>query len=156
MGYRVESEMFEGVTYCHKSSEELRQAMTKKISEVKALTAVRLERLEKLRTDYELDGERLANLIMRFQNKNSRSGMVNFNIQGQEEGDERLIPAGVIANIVRENEMVDNERDQVRKLELVLRNLRDTEPYLEPMTGELRMRPCVHELTDAELVYLNF
>ena len=62
----------------------------------------------------------------------------------------------IITNIVRERRMVDSEREQIRKLELVLRNLKDEELYAEPRTGEVRSRIALHVLNDDDLEYLGF
>jgi len=125
--------------------------MTRKVEEVRGLSKAREERIVKLRADYEIDAELLAQLVMQFQ-RNQNDNLTNYNSQPGKQ----LIPAGVIANIIREQEMIDNERKQLRKMELVLRNLRDTELYQTRDTGETRERRCVHFLTDDELEYLGF
>ena len=85
-------------------------------------------------------------LVMRF--KESK-GFVSYENQGSGEG-EALVPAGVIANLVRERQMIDSEVEQIRKLELILRNIRDEELYEVPRTGEIKTRPSIHELSDEE------
>ncbi|WNG50909.1 hypothetical protein F0U60_47355 [Archangium minus] len=62
----------------------------------------------------------------------------------------------MIANLIREREMIDSERGQIRKMELILRNLPDTELYNDPKTGEVKSRQPLHELTDEELEFLGF
>lgn len=153
MGYMVSStkSLFSDVCYNKKSSAEVRAAMLRKIEEVQELSKTREARILKLREEYEIDAELLARLVMQFQ-RDEENGTVNYNNQPGK----TTIPAGVIANIIREQEMIDSEREQVRKLELVLRNLRDTEFYFAVDTGEHRERPCIHELSDHELEYLGF
>jgi hypothetical protein len=80
---------------------------------------------------------------------------ISYEAQPRSEG-QALIPAGVISNLVREREMIDNEEAQIAKLELVLRNLCETEQFTVEATGEVKTRPCVHELTDFELDFLGF
>lgn len=152
MGYSVRhfDDMFDGIQFNKKSSEEVRAAMTRKVEEVRTLSKTREERILKLRSDYEIDAELLAQLVMQFQRQSDN--FTNYNNQPGKQ----VIPAGVIANIIREQEMIDNERKQIRKMELVLRNLRDTELYFTEDTGETRERRCVHVLTDEELEYLGF
>lgn len=153
MGHKMNriDELFSEVSYNKKNSAELRGAMTRKVAELNALSQTREGRILKLREEYEIDAELLARLVMQFQ-RDEHAGSINYN---QQPG-KTVIPAGVIANIIREQEMIDSEREQLRKLDLVLRNLRDTEVYFATDTGEHRERPCIHTLTDHELVYLGF
>jgi septal ring factor EnvC (AmiA/AmiB activator) len=146
--------MFDQVRYAHKSTEELKTAFAAKITEVNARIVERRERVVKLREDHELSAERLAHLISLFQ-RDQDSYLTNYSRQGQQEG-EAIIPAGVIANIVREYDMIDNEQEQVHRMELVSRNIRDKEPFFNPRTGEHGVRPCIHKLDDEDLEYLGF
>lgn len=150
MGHRVQSnELFRGVSYNTKSSQDLRVAMTAKVAALRTSCETRDARIMKLRDEYNIDAERLSDLIYRFHNESSTR---SYNSQG--EGP--LVPAGVIANIVREREMISKETGQFQKMELILRNLRDTEPYFNDETGQHIERPCIHHLTDMELEYLGF
>ncbi|WP_338865452.1 hypothetical protein [Myxococcus stipitatus] len=157
MGHYVEqpTEMFESVRYNTKTTPELRGAMQKKVKELGGRIDEREARMRRIRDEYQIDAERLATLVMQFQKKARGSEMVSYQSQGGDSGD-ALIPAGVIANIIREREMVDSERAQIRKLELVLRNLPDSELYNDPKTGEVKSRQPLHQLTDDELEYLGF
>ncbi len=157
MGHRIDdsSILFRSVRYNTKTTAEIREAMQKKVVEIKKLSLERETRIHKIRDEYQIDPERLANLVIQFQKNDS--GFVSYNQQNQSGSEApKLIPAGVIANIISEREMIDSERDQIRKLELVLRNLRDTEHYASPRTGEILTRTCLHQLTDNELEYLGF
>jgi|GEM_PF-1380950 len=151
---RDSEDLFEGVSYNWKTSPELREAMQRKVIALRELIEGREQRLKHLRAEYSIDAELLARLVMQFQKQSHGAGVVNYNNQG--DGKEKLIPAGVIANIIREQEMIDSERGQIRKLELILRNLRDTEPYNDQETGETKTRGCVHRLNDTELEFLGF
>ena len=153
MGYRrTAADMFEDVIYNIKTSDELRGAMKDKIEALEESRARREERVAKLREEYGIGPEHLAELLLRFKNEGG-SRATSYDDQG---ADEPLVPAGVIANLVRERDMLSTERDQRRKLELILRNIKDTEPYVHEDTGEVRERPCIHRLTDEELEYLGF
>lgn len=155
MGYQIErpSELFESVRYNTKTTPELREAMQKKVKELTARIQDREARMKRIRDEYQIDAERLANLVMQFKNKGSE--FVSYQSQGGASRD-TVVPAGVIANIIREREMIDSERGQIRKLELVLRNIPDTELYNDPKTGEVKSRQPLHQLTDDELEYLGF
>ncbi|HAA57325.1 MAG TPA: hypothetical protein DCE42_21345 [Myxococcales bacterium] len=141
--------MFDGVNYNYKTSAEVREAMTTKVNDLQGNISNREERILKIREEYSIDAERLATLVMRFKENKS-------NMQSYEHQDGPIVPAGVIANIIQERSMIDSERKQIRKLELVLRNLRDEEFYKHPRTGELCTRQALHYLDDDELEYLGF
>lgn len=155
MGHYIEDPdtLFSSVRYRTKTSPELREAMQKKVNELRGYISDRDQRIRKIREEFQIDAERLAQLLLQFQKNNT--GFVSYNAQGSD-GRSVVVPAGVIANLIQEQQMIDSEREQIRKLELILRNLRDTEPYAEPRTGEVRTRPCLHQLTDNELEFLGF
>jgi hypothetical protein len=145
--------MFAGVNYRTKTSPELRGALQRKLVALDALTAGRHERIKAIRDEYQIDADRLAGLIIQYQNAD-RSGFVSYEAQPGDRS--RMVPAGVISSIVRETEMIDHERGQRRHAELILRNLRDEELYFHPETGAVLRREPLHELTDDELEYLGF
>ena len=151
MGHRVSGieNWFNDVVYRFKTSAELRKAMSAKVETLEARRTEREGRMQRIRDEYNIDAEKLAVLLMRFK---KTSGTVSYDNQG--EGD--LIPAGVIANLVREREMIDNELQQVKKLKLVQRNLKDEVQFAVEGTGEIKTKPAVHELDDEELEYLGF
>ncbi len=154
MGYKINNteRLFRGVRYHTKTTPELRKALKNKQEALAALMADRQTRVERICAEYKISDRRLADLILQYQNDNS--DMVSY--QNQAGSDESLVPAGIIANIIHEKEMTEPERNQTLKLALVLRNLRDTEPYTCPNTGRVATRECIHELTDHELEYLEF
>lgn len=154
MGHMIQdtNRMFRSVSYNVKTTAELREAMQRKITEIEALTQAREARTLQLRQEHDIDAEKLAVLVMRYQDDAS---FVSYDDQGAGSSGPP-IPAGVIANLVREREMIDSEHEQIRKLELILRNIRDEEVYAEPKTGRLRSRLALHELSDRDLEYLGF
>jgi len=152
MGHRINriERLFSDVVYNQKSSAELRTAMTAKVKELRTRIAERGVRTQQIRDEYSIDAERLAILLMRFQQDDS--GFVSY----EKQGGEHVVPAGVIANLVREREMIDNEQEQIEKIELVQRNLVDQVQFAVHGTGEIKLRPAIHELSDDELEYLGF
>ena len=145
--------MFHSVRYSTKTSPELREAMQRKVSELRRSGEERELRVRKLREEYLIDPERLARLVLDFQR--SDAPIVSYSAQG-DGGRDVVIPAGVIAHIVREREMMDSERAQIRKMDLILRNMRDSESYIDGRSGEQRERLCLHSLSDDELEFLGF
>jgi len=152
MGYQINriKSLFSDVVYSYKTSDQLRIAMTAKVVELKERIKEREIRTQRIRAEYEIDAEQLAVLLIRFQQDDS--GMVSY----EKQGGSKVVPAGVIANLVREREMIDNEAEQIGKIELVMRNMLDEVQFAVHGTGELKTRPAVHELSDDELEYLGF
>lgn len=152
MGHRVHStdDLFDGVDYRTKTSPELREAMQRKRTELKERIVSRRARIQRVRDEYSIDAEQLAMLILRYQQGNGR---VSYQRQGHD-GD--LVPAGVIANLIKEQTMIDNEQSQSDKLDLILRNLRDEAWFTHPRSGAVASRPALHRLDDFELEYLGF
>ena len=154
MGYaaRDTSRLFAGFDYSTKTTPEVREAMERKLETLRANIADREARVAKIRDQYNIDAERLAVLVMRFQENKE---FISYEKQGANDG-EGLIPAGVIANLVREHEMIDSEREQMWRIELINRNLRDEQMYYHPKTGEIMTRAALHDLSDRDLEYLGF
>lgn len=151
MGHSIQNihHLFSDVRYRAKTSAELREAMQRKRTELQERVAARRTRIQAMRDEYAIDAERLALLVMRYREK---SGSISYEpAQGQ-----HVVPAGVVANLVKEQQMIDSELSQMGKLDLVLRNLRDEEWYTHPRTGEVLQRQAIHELDDFELEYLGF
>ncbi len=151
MGHYIKrtERLFDGVLYNTKTSSEIREAMTGKVKAIQKHMESREERIKKIRDEYSINAERLATLVMRFKEDQS-------DFKSYEQQDGSIVPAGVIANLIQERSMIDSELNQVRKMELVLRNLRDEEFYTHPRTGEVCKRQALHELDDDELEYLGF
>ena len=153
MGHFVQDSdrMFRSTTYRQKTTPELRTALEQKVQRVNDLLAERAERVKSLCETFEISDQELTNLVLQHQDEDSR--FVSYEPQGDRS---KPVPAGAIANIIQEKKMTESERAQLRKLELVLRNLQETEYYSHPETGILQTRECIHELTDSELEYLGF
>ncbi|MDC0716176.1 hypothetical protein [Nannocystis bainbridge] len=155
MGHRVDrpADMFDSVRYNIKTTPEIRAAMQKKVKEIASNIEEREARMRRIREEYQIDAERLATLVIQFQNNDS--GFVSYQAQGDSKHDV-VVPAGVIANIIREREMIDSERGQIRKMELILRNIPDMELYNDLTTGEVKSRQPLHKLSDEELEFLGY
>lgn len=155
MGHRVDrpADMFDSVRYNIKTTPEIRAAMQRKVKEIASNIEEREARMRRIREEYQIDAERLAALVIQFQNNDS--GFVSYQAQGDSKH-AVVVPAGVIANIIREREMIDSERGQIRKMELILRNIPDMELYNDLKTGEVKSRQPLHKLTDEELEFLGF
>ena len=65
------------------------------------------------------------------------------------------VPAGVVANIVTEKNLIESEREEAKRLELILRNLRTEMPAVDEKTGAFVYKAVVHTLSDEEIEYLG-
>lgn len=156
MGYSIRNteELFSRVRYGIKTTEEIREAMLERMVEIKERLEDRHRRVDKLREDNGISYERLAQLVSLYE-RGQYDSFVDYNKQKQGEHD-AVIPAGVIANVVREYTMIESEQGQLRRLDLVSRTICDEEPYYNPETGEHGIRKCIHKLSDEELEFLGF
>lgn len=155
--------MFRGVNYNRFPSPKIRAAMEAKVLRVKSKIEERLGRLDRIAKDNDLTPAQMSDILAQYHQDKSRGNAKQFYTVSVELGApipagprEAFIPAGVVSNIVTEKDLIDQEQNEVRKLELIVRNLRDTEYAANPTTGELFLRECVHTLTDDEMEYLGF
>ncbi len=152
MGHYVSKvdRMFREVKYQQKTTAELRTALQAKIERIAQLIKDRTSRVERICREFEITDQELTNLVLQYKDDDEK--FISFEAQTSS----RVVPAGAIANIIQEKKMSKSERSQLRKLELVERNLKETELYAHPQTGEIHTRECIHELSDEELEYLGF
>lgn len=155
--------MFIGVTYNLFTTAEVREAMARKAVAVAAKVAERRLRVQAIVAEYEIAPEALADLVLRYvrdqQDRRqvasySNSARLSASPSGSPSGD-KLVPAGVVANIVEEKTLMEGETKEVEKLNRVLRNLRALVPFWDDKAGQLAFRDVVHKLTDDEIDYLE-
>ena len=156
-------EMFRGVSYNKFTSPQVREAMTRKAEAVRAKIEERRGRIEKITHENEITPEALSDLIVQYtqdQRRGSSSHKMSYSIPNSgssgNQPKETVVPAGVIANLVTEKELISSETAEVKRLDLILRNLKDTEPFVDATTGELRQHAIVHRLDDTDIEYLGF
>lgn len=155
--------MFRGVSYNKFTSPQVREAMTRKGEAVRAKIEERRGRIEKITRENEITPEALSDLIVQYtqdQRRGSSSHKMSYSIPNSGSSGlqpkETVVPAGVIANLVTEKELISSETAEVKRLDLILRNLKDTEPFVDATTGELRQHALVHRLDDTDIEYLGF
>ena len=157
-------DMFRGVSYNKFTSPQVREAMTRKAEAVRAKIEERRGRIEKITRENEITPEALSDLIVQY-TQDQRQGRgsnlkMSYSIPNSgssgNQPKETIVPAGVIANLVTEKELISSEMAEVKRLDLILRNLKDTEPFVDATTGELLRRAIVHMLDDTDIEYLGF
>jgi hypothetical protein len=156
-------DMFRGVQYNKFTSGQIREAMNRKVEAVRAKIEERRGRIDKITRENEITPEALSDLIVQYSQDQRRGGgakmsysIPNSNTSSGNRTKETVVPAGVIANLVTEKELVTSETAEVKRLDLILRNLKDDQPFVDEKTGELRSRAVIHTLDDAEIEYLGF
>ena len=152
---REPNSLFSDVRYRTKTTAEVREAMLRKVRLLTTLIAEREERVKTICRDNQIEQAYLVDLILQYQ-KSDRKPFVSYAPQQQGIPSEVVVPAGVVASIVREKEMYESERGQLKRIELILRNIRDEELYHDHKTGEVKTRLCLHSLSDDDLEYLGF
>ena len=159
--------LFGGITYNSFTTMEIRDAMKTKVDIVLAKIEARRGRLSKIMVEYEISSERVADLVLQYmrdqENRRNVASYSNSLVTGGAGGgaglptqaEEKLVPAGVVANLVTEKELIESESREVTKMRRVLANLRAERPTVHKETGALTQQAVVHTLSDDEIDYLG-
>lgn len=154
--------MFHGVSYNKFTSKVIRDAMTKKIVAVHHKVDDRRLRVAKLLKEHKITDAMLTDMVVQYmEDQKNRRERMSYSNSLRDPGDgskprETAVPAGAIANLVTEKKLIDTELAEVKRLQLITRNLKDKEPAVNASTGKLYQKTCVHTLTDDEIEYLGF
>jgi hypothetical protein len=154
--FREVEVMFRGIVYNKFTSSVVRAALTAKVKAVQDKIEERHRRVEKIIADNEITPEAMNELILQYmqdQQRGNRNKM-SYSTATLRIGTEKVVPAGVVANLATEKELISNETAEVRRMALILRNLKDTQPHVDD-EGRLVERPTVHTLDDTDIEYLG-
>ena len=153
MGHYVDDldRMFRNNVYQQKTTVEIREALERKLDRIGELLSERSKRIDEICRTFEISDSELTNLVLKHQEQGA--SFTSFESQSDRS---KAVPAGAIANIVQEKKMIESEKSQLGKIEMVLRNLQETEYYNHPESGALETRESIHRLSDLELEYLGF
>ncbi len=163
--FRHAESMFRGVSYNKFTSVVIKSAMEKKILALKGKIEERRGRVSRLMSEHRITSEMLADMIIQYMKdqQEGRSRMSYSNsARSQAEGSQAPqadvvdVPAGAIANLITEKNLIESEGAEVKRLELIVRNLKELEPAVHADTGALYHRAVVHTLSDEEIEYLGF
>jgi len=151
--------LFHNFTF-EKSSKDIVAAATRKRDTVLTKIHEREERLAKIRNEYKITDAALID-IMRQARQQTASNAVSYSFSngvpssvpsrdGRGLTEETItIGAGVVNNLLTEQDFIEGEREQIKRLELVIRNLADLPTGFE---GAIRG----HRLSYVELEFLGF
>lgn len=163
--FRHAESMFRGVSYNKFTSVVIKNAMEQKILGLKAKIEDRRGRVARLLAEHRVTSEMLSDMIILYL-KDQQEGRARLSYSNSArlppEGTQASqtdvvdVPAGAIANLITEKSLIESEGTEVRRLELIVRNLKETEPAVRTDTGELYQRAMIHTLTDDEIEYLGF
>lgn len=115
-----------------KTADEIKEKAATKLTSLTSKIKERLARISRLREEYSIDDAALIRLLTEARRSSSYSNhtfsyLASTPLYGsstESKMEERTIGAGVVQNILTENDLIDSERASVKKLELILRNLR--------------------------------
>ena len=157
--------MFHGLTFV-KSAAEITEKAKKKVEKLRAKVEERTKRIADLRKEHGIDDSALVQLLQEARkNQGARqytytksvSNMTFGANAGGEDGnqtEEVIIGAGVINNLLTENDFIQAEKEQASELELIVRNLRPIPRFATDSGVELP--PSDFALSKEELKYLGF
>lgn len=148
-----------------KSADEIIEKVKTKVVALRAKIEERQGRVTALRKEYGIDDAALIQLLTEARKamKNGTAKMSyslsNVRTFGSDEGGgqitkETVIGAGVVNNLLTENDFIETERDQVRRLELIVRNLKPIKRFANASGTEIP--PDGFSLSYGELEYLGF
>jgi len=146
-----------------KSAAEVKEKATKKISSLTFKIAEREVRIERLRKEHGIDDKALISLLTaaREQQNAQRQSFTYFSNHDPNGADgevgelrEREVGAGVVNFLLTENDFIQTEKSNVKRLETLVRNLRPLKRFADgngsPYTEDS------FQLSYDELTYLGF
>lgn len=141
-----------------KTATEIVGAATAKVATVKAKIEERQKRINDLRKEYGIDDAALVQLLTAARKQSQSMQFTYSSVSNAQVGggkmEEKTIGAGVVNNLLTENDFIEGERDQVKALERIIRNLKPIPQYA---TGNgLALPDAGFTLSTDELDYLGF
>jgi hypothetical protein len=146
-----------------KSYHEIIDKTHAKIGKIKAKIEERQTRIARLRKEYSIDDGALIQLLTEARknaanhaanNMYSYSSTSNAPVGSGNRMEERTIGAGAVNDLLTENDFIESEKDQVKRLELVARNLG---PITRFASGDGTKYEQTHfDLSTDELEFLGF
>lgn len=113
-----------------KTAVEIRTAAREKIDRIRAKIAEREQRIAALRTTYEItDTDMIQLLSQQARDALSNARIVNTTYSVGSGDETKIVGAGVVQNLMTEQALIEQEREQIERLELVVRNLRPLRRY---------------------------
>lgn len=149
-----------------KSIDEVKSACAEKVIKLAQKIEERRKRISDLRQLHEIDDSALIQLLTAARKQQNQGyytftpsvGLGNSMIQAkqpdQRDTVEKTVGAGVVQNLLTEQDAIEQETDSMRKLNMIQRNLRPTQSW-NAETGEFYSTDFV-SLNPQELSFLGF
>ena len=127
MGSPSARHMFNNLLFS-KSVDEILGKIVIKIASLREKIREREARIIRIREEYTISEADMTKLFAQA-NAERNMGSMTYNIQnspvpGQDTPEVRIIPAGIVQNLIVEQNLINSEGDAITKLERVKRNLR--------------------------------
>jgi hypothetical protein len=110
-----------------KTSDEIKKAAETKISTLEKKIADRAGRIASLRKEHEIDDGALIQLLTEAR-RNTQRHSYSYSTSNAATGkggiEERTIGAGVVNHLLTENDFLEADRDAVKRLKVIVRNIR--------------------------------
>jgi hypothetical protein len=153
MGGPAARHMFGRFEY-QKTVEEILAASSKKIEAVKAKISEREGRIARIRKEFDITDAELVSLFAQAANEagNRYANSMSYNIPSAT-GEAKVIAAGVVQNLLTEQNLMEQEKDSATKLAMVVRNLRPVTHYAD---NGVAYTVNTFNLTEDEIEYLGF
>ena len=141
-----------------KTAAEIVDKSKTKSKALRAKVEERRERIKHIRAEYGIDDAVLIDLLQQAR-ANARNAVMQYTSNAKAGGgakglteDAVIVPAGVVNNLMTEQDFITGELEQAAKLDVIIRNLVDFPDERRGQEGKMRG----HRLTQDELVYLGF
>lgn len=140
---------------------EIREACRKKAEQIRAKVEERQGRLERLRREYDVsDADIIQLLTMARKQARHDLGPVSYTYNklssspgGGTRMEEKTIGAGVVNNLLTESDFIEAEREQAKKLDFIIRNLK---PIIRFSDTGAPYTQTEFSLSQDELEFLGF
>lgn len=155
MGSPASHSMFRNFSF-EKTIDEIQEAMGKKIAFLKDKVVDRQGRIAKLREEHGITDSDMIDLLTQAANlqvSNRPVGKMSYALGGQDDQDVRIIGAGVVAFLLDEKMLIEQEQASVKQLSRIVRNLRPVTCFGD--NGETYIQDSF-TLRDDELDFLGF
>lgn len=139
-----------------KTSGEIKEKAASKIEALASKVKEREGRITRLRKEFDISDQDMIKLLSQAAQdalSNARvATTMSYNIGNQDEV--RVVAAGVVQNLLTERQLIEQEKEHIEKLQLVIRNLR-------PLTHHATNTGVAYEsdsftLSEADLDFLGF
>jgi hypothetical protein len=112
-----------------KTAAEVVVAASAKVKQIEEKISEREERIAKIRAEYKIDDKALIDILEKMR-KNAGTSAITYsvsNMAGPDDGEQQevTIGAGLVQLLMTERDLINSETDQVTRLGLLIRNLKD-------------------------------